>query len=87
MRDREKEGKGEAEGEREAGPLLSRETDKGPNPRVLGSQSELKAGASPTEQPRSPPVKTLHANVYVGFQYDLISYIIYIHFITYADNP
>ena len=41
-----------AEGEGEADSPLSREPDAGLNPRTLRSGPELKADASPTEQPR-----------------------------------
>ena len=41
-------------GEGEAGPPQSRELSVGLDPRILGSQLELKADAQPTEPPRWP---------------------------------
>ena len=47
---------GGGEGEGEADSLLSRELNMGLDPRTLGSWSELKVDAQPTEPRRSPSV-------------------------------
>ena len=49
-----KQGEWQAEGEEEAGCLLSREPDMGLNPRTLKSWPELKTDTLPTEPPKCP---------------------------------